>query len=186
MKYSLSLSGEIFFPENIEDNINECNNIADNIFDDMVEIAEKNNCEILMSSKVVNNEFSQQFSHYSIYRHFKGKYYVTIDKSIPIDSTELKSLIDTKLCLKNNYSLTVQHTEKKKIIDGKEAPEINTVYCIDGKWYHDSNFDTQELSLYKALYNNEITYARPLSMFLSPVDKEKHPNAFQEFRFEKL
>ena len=46
--------------------------------------------------------------------------------------------------------------------------------------------ETDELLvIYKGLTNN-IIYARPYDMFNSKVDKEKYPNATQEYRFEKL
>lgn len=184
MKYSLSLTGEVFFSENIENNLDECNITADKLFNEIVEVAENNSCEVLMFLKLLNDKYSQQFSHHSIYRHFKGKYYATIDKSLPLNDTELKSLIETKLSMEDNYSIDVQHTEKTVLVNGQESAKIDTAYCIDGAWYHSSDFDTQELCLYKALYNNELTYARPMDMFLSPVDKNKYPDASQEFRFE--
>lgn len=56
-----------------------------------------------------------------------------------------------------------------KVIDLAEDTETGTTMVV-----------------YKALYGERKTYARPLVMFMSLTDKEKYPEAEQEYRFEKI
>lgn len=56
------------------------------------------------------------------------------------------------------------------------------LYLVEDIAIHSESDD--KLVIYRALYEDSKLYARPLDMFLSPVDKEKYPDIEQEYRFE--
>ena len=50
----------------------------------------------------------------------------------------------------------------------------------------DASEDDKQYVIYQALYGDYKIYARELNEFLSKTDKEKYPNATQEYRFEEI
>ena len=74
----------------------------------------------------------------------------------------------------------------------RELPKAGEVY----RHFKGNNYEVISLAtgsedgesqvVYKALYPPYTVYVRPLEMFMEPVNKDKYPNAMQEYRFEKF
>lgn len=52
----------------------------------------------------------------------------------------------------------------------------------------ESNNDDEykKIIIYRALYGEYLTWARPYAMFASEVDREKYPDVKQQYRFEEV
>ena len=57
-------------------------------------------------------------------------------------------------------------------------------YLVEDIAYHTE--DEEYVVVYRALYGDCKLYVRPLSMFVSKVDKNKYPDATQEYRMELI
>ena len=56
-------------------------------------------------------------------------------------------------------------------------------YLLLGLARHSETLQT--MVVYRALYGERGVWVRPMEMFFSPVDREKYPDATQEYRFER-
>ena len=116
----------------------------------------------------------------AVYKHFKhtdkdplNYLYITICTAERIN--------DENIQINNLQSMfSIEYTEiDNKIIDIYYNKEENKFY-----YYDEENIIKDTLVIYKSLYDNHITYGRPLEMFIGKVDKEKYPDIKQEYRFE--
>lgn len=57
-------------------------------------------------------------------------------------------------------------------------------YLVKGIAHHSET--GEELVIYEAQYGEHAWYARPVSMFLEDVDREKYPDCPQKERFQKI
>lgn len=72
---------------------------------------------------------------------------------------------------------------KRETVSATDLEKEPMLYLYEILGIAEDTENGQELMIYRALYGTKKLYARPLSMFLSPVDREKYPAIRQAYRF---
>ena len=74
---------------------------------------------------------------------------------------------------------------KREMLSAEEMEREPNMYLYEIMGQAEHTESGEMLMIYRPLYGEGKLYARPMEMFLSPVDREKYPEVKQKLRFEK-
>ena len=78
----------------------------------------------------------------------------------------------------------IAETYKERMVGKRYRHFKGGIYIVSDIAVHSESAEC--MVIYKSFEKPSLVWARPLTMFLSKVDKEKYPNVEQEYRFEEL
>ena len=73
---------------------------------------------------------------------------------------------------------------KERMVGKRYRHFKGSIYIVTDIAVHSESAEC--MVIYKSFENQSLVWARPLTMFLSKVDKEKYPDVEQEYRFEEI
>lgn len=138
----------------------------------------------------MKNYVEKSLKLYGVYNHFKGKQYVVVGVSYP-DTIMYKELKFQRVNLAHkelvDKKASVFTEDTNNYIISYSRPRISSdLESLSGIYFHDSAKYPGMLVLYMSLYDEPTIWSRPVGMFLSKVDRDKYPQATQDYRLEPI
>ena len=82
------------------------------------------------------------------------------------------------------HSQELAQEYKEKMVGKRYRHFKGGIYIVTDIAVHSESASL--MVIYKSFDNPSLTWARPLTMFESEVDRRKYPNVEQKYRFEQL
>lgn len=100
------------------------------------------------------------------------------------ENSDYTAKLKCKACVEMCKKQQEEETRERAITPGIYRHFKGKKYRVSCIAMHTES--SEPLVIYQALYGDMQYFARPLTMFASKVDRNKYPDADQEYRFVKL